>query len=247
MASLDTDLTCAICLELFVDPCSLTCMHSYCKACIISLIKHDSSNNSTLTCPECRHVENIGTRGDYALRKNFTLANIVSKYGVHIQKDTSRQPRTKVEACFTCNDEVSTADVTHASHERTDLKSARKIVTTDIQKRILQIKENNVAEAKEIKRQRKRIAEFRKKELSAVDTVKHEFNISLNELEQRRDSLLQDIKLHSDRVCTQEGAVQKWQEHDGKIKSTLKEIQRCESKEKLDKMKVKDLLQLRSR
>lgn len=39
-------------------------------------------------------MENIGTRGDYALRKNFTLANIVSKYGVHIQKDTSRQPRT---------------------------------------------------------------------------------------------------------------------------------------------------------
>lgn len=80
---------------------------------------------------------------------------------------------------------------------------------------------------------------LQKKELSAVDTVKHEFNISLNELEQRRDSLLQDIKLHSDRVCTQEGAVQKWQEHDGKIKSTLKEIQRCESKEKFDKMKVK--------
>jgi hypothetical protein len=97
MASLDTDLTCAICLEFFVDPCTLTCMHSYCKGCITSLIEDDGSKNKAIyvACPVCRHIENIGTRGQYTLRKNFTLANIVSKYGGQIQKDASRQPSTR--------------------------------------------------------------------------------------------------------------------------------------------------------
>jgi hypothetical protein len=96
MASNDTDLTCAICLELSVEPCTLSCMHSYCKTCMVNSIKNDSSNKCTITCPGCRHVENIGTHDQYVIKKNSTLANIdISKYEGQIQKDDSRQSSGK--------------------------------------------------------------------------------------------------------------------------------------------------------
>eukprot|EP00061_Rhincodon_typus_P007226 g28720.t1 len=43
---LDEELTCSICLQVYTDPVTLACQHSYCRSCIEEF--------SPQSCPECR-------------------------------------------------------------------------------------------------------------------------------------------------------------------------------------------------
>ena len=49
--SLDNELKCAICLELFQDPRSLPCLHTFCRECIQRSLNKE---NHSLKCPVCR-------------------------------------------------------------------------------------------------------------------------------------------------------------------------------------------------
>ena len=44
---------CPVCMEEFVDPRVLTCLHSYCKRCLERLVKREGQKYS-IKCPECR-------------------------------------------------------------------------------------------------------------------------------------------------------------------------------------------------
>uniref|UniRef100_A0A8C5Q1W1 Uncharacterized protein n=1 Tax=Leptobrachium leishanense TaxID=445787 RepID=A0A8C5Q1W1_9ANUR len=55
MASVDLrdELTCSICLNIYMDPVTLTCGHSFCRTCIGDVL--DTQNGSgAYKCPECR-------------------------------------------------------------------------------------------------------------------------------------------------------------------------------------------------
>ncbi|XP_042310400.1 nuclear factor 7, brain-like isoform X2 [Sceloporus undulatus] len=45
------DLTCSICLDLFVEPVLLSCEHCFCKKCVLSFW---DSQERVSSCPECR-------------------------------------------------------------------------------------------------------------------------------------------------------------------------------------------------
>lgn len=47
------EITCLICRELFTDPKTIPCLHTFCKQCIEGLQTADSFTNDTY-CPECR-------------------------------------------------------------------------------------------------------------------------------------------------------------------------------------------------
>ena len=49
----DPDLTCAICLEPYVEPLTLQCGHSFCRACLLQSTKLAPDGRS---CPQCRAV-----------------------------------------------------------------------------------------------------------------------------------------------------------------------------------------------
>ncbi|XP_072885714.1 tripartite motif-containing protein 60-like [Hemitrygon akajei] len=53
MDGLIEELTCPICLEIFVDPVSLQCGHHFCSHCITHILGQFPEQN---TCPQCRHV-----------------------------------------------------------------------------------------------------------------------------------------------------------------------------------------------
>ncbi len=54
---LESEVTCPLCLEVFVEPKRLPCDHVYCRACLQGLALR--STNKAISCPECRRDEPI--------------------------------------------------------------------------------------------------------------------------------------------------------------------------------------------
>ncbi|MGH0139553.1 UNVERIFIED_CONTAM: hypothetical protein FKN15_069810 [Acipenser sinensis] len=86
METLESELTCPICLELFEDPLLLPCAHSLCFSCAHRiLISHCTSNEpvesiSAFQCPTCRYVITLNQRGLEGLKRNVTLQNIIDRF-----------------------------------------------------------------------------------------------------------------------------------------------------------------------
>ncbi|XP_055733850.1 E3 ubiquitin-protein ligase Midline-1-like isoform X1 [Salvelinus fontinalis] len=86
METLESELTCPICLELFEDPLLLPCAHSLCFNCAHRiLISHCSPNEpvqsiSAFQCPTCRYAITLNQRGLEGLKRNVTLQNIIDRF-----------------------------------------------------------------------------------------------------------------------------------------------------------------------
>ena len=61
------EMCCAICLEQFKEPKVLTCLHSYCKGCLVKLVKKKGPEH-IIICPECRQEVKVSSR----LEKDIT-------------------------------------------------------------------------------------------------------------------------------------------------------------------------------
>lgn len=72
---LEQELSCAICLQLYNDPVSLPCGHSYCMVCVQSSQKLNDPGAQS-RCPECRKEYD----GLESLLRNFKLSGIVEGY-----------------------------------------------------------------------------------------------------------------------------------------------------------------------
>ncbi|XP_078001007.1 E3 ubiquitin-protein ligase TRIM63-like [Glandiceps talaboti] len=92
MASVDSDidseLTCPVCLELFLEPLKLPCEHDLCRHCAKELLRTGDGGRSrtfartqsgVFRCPECREIINVGDQGVNALRRNVRLQNIIER------------------------------------------------------------------------------------------------------------------------------------------------------------------------
>ncbi|XP_046346675.2 tripartite motif-containing protein 65-like [Haliotis rufescens] len=57
----DNFLTCSICTEVFTDPCTLQCDHSFCRACITQYLqsRQDVTQSRTIPCPYCRQTARV--------------------------------------------------------------------------------------------------------------------------------------------------------------------------------------------
>ncbi|XP_069496466.1 E3 ubiquitin-protein ligase Midline-1 [Ambystoma mexicanum] len=86
METLESELTCPICLELFEDPLLLPCAHSLCFNCAHRiLVSHCATNEgvesiSAFQCPTCRYVITLSQRGLDGLKRNVTLQNIIDRF-----------------------------------------------------------------------------------------------------------------------------------------------------------------------
>ncbi|GCC21105.1 hypothetical protein chiPu_0019572 [Chiloscyllium punctatum] len=65
------DLTCSICLSLFVEPVQLECEHNFCKSCIQT---YWENQGQVVSCPECRAVSQ-----QKSYKKARVLANLCEK------------------------------------------------------------------------------------------------------------------------------------------------------------------------
>uniref|UniRef100_A0A8C4F439 Midline 2 n=1 Tax=Dicentrarchus labrax TaxID=13489 RepID=A0A8C4F439_DICLA len=115
METLESELTCPICLELFEDPLLLPCAHSLCFNCAHRiLVSHCSTSKplesiSAFQCPTCRYVITLNHRGLEGLKRNVTLQNIIDRFQKRPYTFCEQDPpREAVKTCVTC--EVSYCD-----------------------------------------------------------------------------------------------------------------------------------------
>ncbi|XP_064616526.1 probable E3 ubiquitin-protein ligase MID2 isoform X1 [Liolophura sinensis] len=98
MEKLQNVLTCSICLEVFQKPVTLSCQHTFCRACLQEFAdssRHTTGDDSRITsasssaflntdehvlsCPTCRAVINLGSRGVEGLPPSYQLVEIIEK------------------------------------------------------------------------------------------------------------------------------------------------------------------------
>ncbi|XP_067897895.1 E3 ubiquitin/ISG15 ligase TRIM25-like [Heterodontus francisci] len=121
--SLEEELTCSVCLEIYTDPVILSCKHSFCRACVEAVWREPDSG--TYSCPQCR--AGFGVRP--TLEKNFQLANIAANYmALDPSQDAvpctycTKKRRSAVKSCLKC--EVSMCSIHLRLHrENAVLKS----------------------------------------------------------------------------------------------------------------------------
>uniref|UniRef100_A0A8C6U3Z4 Midline 2 n=1 Tax=Neogobius melanostomus TaxID=47308 RepID=A0A8C6U3Z4_9GOBI len=100
METLESELTCPICLELFEDPLLLPCAHSLCFNCAHRILVSHCSNSkplesiSAFQCPTCRYVITLNHRGLEGLKRNVTLQNIIDRF----QKASLSGPNSPTES-----------------------------------------------------------------------------------------------------------------------------------------------------
>uniref|UniRef100_A0A6I8N817 Tripartite motif-containing protein 54 n=1 Tax=Ornithorhynchus anatinus TaxID=9258 RepID=A0A6I8N817_ORNAN len=110
MDSLERQLICPICLELFSKPVViLPCQHNLCRKCandIFQVRRLMTSRGTTLgsggrfRCPSCRHEVVLDRHGIYGLQRNLLVENIIDIYK---QESASPRPLLKTE-CPTCEE-----------------------------------------------------------------------------------------------------------------------------------------------
>uniref|UniRef100_A0A8C8VGE4 RING-type domain-containing protein n=1 Tax=Pelusios castaneus TaxID=367368 RepID=A0A8C8VGE4_9SAUR len=75
--SLEEELSCPICLDIYKEPVSLSCGHTFCKECIQEVIDtHQQKPWGTYSCPICQ----VDLVPFPKLQKNFQLCRIVEKF-----------------------------------------------------------------------------------------------------------------------------------------------------------------------
>ena len=57
----DKQLTCAVCIEQFKEPKVLPCLHTYCKGCLVKLVRKQGADH-VITCPECRQDAKVSLK-----------------------------------------------------------------------------------------------------------------------------------------------------------------------------------------
>ncbi|XP_056665397.1 probable E3 ubiquitin-protein ligase MID2 isoform X3 [Monodelphis domestica] len=101
METLESELTCPICLELFEDPLLLPCAHSLCFSCAHRILVSSCSSGESVEpiaafqCPTCRYVISLTHRGLDGLKRNVTLQNIIDRF----QKASLSGPNSPGESC----------------------------------------------------------------------------------------------------------------------------------------------------
>ncbi|XP_068102625.1 E3 ubiquitin-protein ligase TRIM39-like [Hyperolius riggenbachi] len=118
--SLGEELSCSICLSLYTEPVTLTCGHSFCRDCIVTVLETQKASGKVYSCPECR--------AEYPnhplLEKNRKLTNIVENFMAMQQEKAEVRctfcvdvPVSAVKTCQQC--ETSMCDKHLAAHNET--------------------------------------------------------------------------------------------------------------------------------
>ncbi|CAM4528536.1 unnamed protein product [Lepidochelys olivacea] len=112
MDSLEKQLICPICLEMFSKPVViLPCQHNLCRKCANDIFQasnplwqsrgsSSASSGGRFRCPSCRHEVVLDRHGVYGLQRNLLVENIIDIY----KQESSRPLHAKAEQQLMCDE-----------------------------------------------------------------------------------------------------------------------------------------------
>ena len=101
LLKLEEQLTCPVCLDLYTNPKTLPCLHSFCEACIERFPQEKEGETYYLSCPTCRHRTELPGGGAGAFPVAFTLNNLKEIYS--LMKKVSDPQQVTCDNCTTAN------------------------------------------------------------------------------------------------------------------------------------------------
>nr|DBA34090.1 TPA: hypothetical protein GDO54_001689 [Pyxicephalus adspersus] len=116
METLESELTCPICLELFEDPLLLPCAHSLCFNCAHRILVSHCANNESVEsinafqCPTCRYVITLSKRGLEGLKRNVTLQNIIDRFQKASVSGPNSPSETRRERAYDTNNSMTSSE-----------------------------------------------------------------------------------------------------------------------------------------
>ena len=101
LKKLEEQLTCAICLDLYTNPKTLPCLHSFCQQCLEGLPLDPQGDNYFISCPTCRHHTQLPQLGAADFPTTFLINNLKEVY--NLMKKLSGHQQVTCDNCTTTN------------------------------------------------------------------------------------------------------------------------------------------------
>ena len=101
LLKLEEQLTCPVCLDLYTNPKTLPCLHSFCEACIERFPQDKEGETYYLSCPTCRHRTELPGGGAGAFPVAFHIDNLKEIYS--LMKKVSDPQQVTCDNCTTAN------------------------------------------------------------------------------------------------------------------------------------------------
>ena len=101
LLKLEEQLTCPVCFDLYTNPKTLPCLHSFCEACIERFPQDKEGETYYLSCPTCRHRTELPGGGAGAFPVAFTLNNLKEVHS--LLKKVSDPQQVTCDNCTTAN------------------------------------------------------------------------------------------------------------------------------------------------
>ena len=99
---IEEEITCSICGDLFTDPKTIPCLHTFCKQCIEKSIESNKKMASIVCCPLCRTP--LARDDISSVPTNFTINRLVEIFGKRKEAGKSLAPKELI--CGSCEDGV---------------------------------------------------------------------------------------------------------------------------------------------
>ena len=97
---IEEEITCSICGDLFTDPKTIPCLHTFCKQCIEKSIESNKKMASIVCCPLCRTP--LARDDISSVPTNFTINRLVEIFGKRKEAGESLAP--KEMKCSSCEE-----------------------------------------------------------------------------------------------------------------------------------------------
>ena len=135
---IEEEITCSICGDLFTDPKTIPCLHTFCKQCIEKSIESNKKMATIVCCPLCRTP--LARDDISSVPTNFTINRLVEIFGK--RKEAGKSLALKEIKCSNCEDglpavewcvecENSLCECCNDAHQRMKAFKAHTIVAVE--------------------------------------------------------------------------------------------------------------------